>query len=84
MAACQSCGCLSAIVVAVLLTECLVTSVTGDGADSEEPLDIKYVLIGLGLGLLLAALFVVVKICIIRKHVHDNSTECGMKRTSET
>ncbi|XP_028990625.1 transmembrane protein 273-like [Betta splendens] len=74
---------MSAFIRTVLFTECLLTSVTGDGDDSEEKLEIKYVLIGVGLGLLLAALFIIVKICIIRQHVYDNYTEESMKRPSE-
>lgn len=35
--------------------------------------ELKYALIGVGIGLLLAVGFFLVKACIIRKHVRDNS-----------
>lgn len=35
--------------------------------------DIKYVLIGGGIGLLLVAVFIITKICIIRKQVSQNN-----------
>ncbi|KAK2820895.1 hypothetical protein Q5P01_023854 [Channa striata] len=81
MRAFQTGGCLSAVVTAILIAESLLTRVKGDGSDSEEKLDIKYVLIGAGIGLLLVALFIIGKVCIIRKHVHDN-TEASSKRPS--
>ncbi|KAK2885065.1 transmembrane protein 273-like [Channa argus] len=81
MRAFQTGGCLSAVIRIVLITESLLTRVKGDGTDSEEKLDIKYVLVGAGIGLLLVALFIIAKICIIRKHVHDN-TEASTKRPS--
>ncbi|XP_039990442.1 transmembrane protein 273-like [Xiphias gladius] len=74
MRAFQTCECLSAVLRAVLLTECLLMGVRGDGADSEEKLEIKYLLIGAGIGLFLAAVFIVVKVCIIRKHLRENIT----------
>uniref|UniRef100_A0A8C4NJZ0 Uncharacterized protein n=1 Tax=Dicentrarchus labrax TaxID=13489 RepID=A0A8C4NJZ0_DICLA len=36
---------------------------------------IKYVLIGVGIGLFLVAGFIILKVCSIRKQVHDNVTE---------
>ncbi|KAF1374193.1 hypothetical protein PFLUV_G00247000 [Perca fluviatilis] len=81
MIAFQVCGgCLSAVIRAVLITECLLTSVRGDGADSTEKLDIKYALIGGGIGLLLAAGFIIFKFCLIRKHVRDYNTD-GSRKT---
>ncbi|GLD57685.1 uncharacterized protein AKAME5_000988400 [Lates japonicus] len=41
MRAFQMCGCLSAAIRAVLITECLLMGVRGDGADSEEEPEIK-------------------------------------------
>lgn len=38
------------------------------------PPEIRYVLIGSGIGLFLVAGFIIVIVCIIRKQVHDNST----------
>nr|XP_020441653.1 putative uncharacterized protein C10orf128 homolog [Monopterus albus] len=82
MRAFQKFGYLSAVIRAALFTEFLLMSVRGDGADSEEKLDIKYALIGAGIGLFLAAVLLLVKFCIIRKHVWDNSTDGSMKRPS--
>nr|XP_026171549.1 transmembrane protein 273 [Mastacembelus armatus] len=76
------CGYLSAVIRAVLITECLL-SVRGDGATSEEKPEIKYALIGAGIGIFIIAGFIILKICIIRKHVHDNSTVSTMRRQSE-
>ncbi|XP_076616597.1 uncharacterized protein LOC143339313 [Chaetodon auriga] len=67
-------GCPSALIRAILIIECLLRSVRGDGADSKEKLEIQYVLIGCGIGLLLVAGFIIVIVCIIRKQVQDNST----------
>ncbi|XP_035523161.1 transmembrane protein 273-like [Morone saxatilis] len=58
-------------------------SVRGDGADSEERLDIKYVLIGAGIGLFLVAGFIILKVCSIRKQVNDNVTVGRTKTHSE-
>ncbi|XP_076743936.1 uncharacterized protein LOC143419946 [Maylandia zebra] len=75
-------GCLLAAIRIIFLTEFLLTSVRGDGADSET-LDIKYVLIGGGIGLLLVAVFIITKICIIRKQVSQNNEDVNMRRFSE-
>ncbi|TDG98277.1 hypothetical protein EPR50_G00217160 [Perca flavescens] len=85
MIAFQMCGgCLSAVIRAVLITECLLTSVRGDGADSTEKLEIKYALIGGGIGLFLAAGFIIFKFCLIRKHVRDYNTDGSRKTPLET
>ncbi|XP_018541053.1 uncharacterized protein tmem273 isoform X1 [Lates calcarifer] len=83
MRAFQMCGCLSVAIRAVLITECLLMGVRGDGADSEEEPDIKYALIGGGIGLFLAAGFIIIKVCIIRKHIRDNSTDNSKRRPKE-
>ncbi|KAM9336792.1 transmembrane protein 273-like isoform 1-T1 [Symphorus nematophorus] len=83
MGAFQTIGCLSALIRAVFITECLLTNVRGDGADSEEKLDFKYVLIGSGIGLFLVAGFIMVKVCIIRKQIREENTDVSMKRHSE-
>ncbi|XP_041819141.1 transmembrane protein 273-like [Chelmon rostratus] len=82
MRAFQMRGCLSALIRAILITECLLRSVRGDGADAEEEVEIRYVLIGSGIGLFLVAGFIIVIVCIIRKQVHDNSTG-PIKRPSQ-
>ncbi|XP_051795827.1 transmembrane protein 273-like [Acanthochromis polyacanthus] len=69
MRAFETYGCLSAVIRAVLITDWLLMSVRGDGADSEEQLEIKYVLIGCGIGLFLVVGFILMKVCIIRKQV---------------
>ncbi|KAA8579411.1 hypothetical protein FQN60_000130 [Etheostoma spectabile] len=85
MVAFQMCGvCLSAVIRAVLITEYLLTSVRGDGADSSEKLEIKYVLIGGGIGLFLAAGFIIFKLYIIWKHVRDYNTDGSLKNPLET
>ncbi|XP_041672413.1 transmembrane protein 273-like [Cheilinus undulatus] len=73
MGAFQMCGCLSAVFRAVI-TGCLLTAVRGDGEDSKEELDITYALIGAGIGLLLAAGFIIIKLCLMRRHVGDDTT----------
>ncbi|XP_071319717.1 transmembrane protein 273-like isoform X2 [Trachinotus anak] len=83
MRAFQTCGCLSAVVRTVLITECLLMGVRGDGADSEEKLETKYAWIGAGIGLFLAAGFIIIKVYIIRKHVYENTTDDCMRRPRE-
>ncbi|XP_042364481.1 transmembrane protein 273-like isoform X2 [Plectropomus leopardus] len=83
MSALQMCVSLPAVIRTVLMTGCLLRSVRADGADSTEQLDIKYVLIGGGIGMFLAAIFIIVMICIIRKHVRNNDTGGNMKRPSQ-
>ncbi|XP_035853089.1 transmembrane protein 273-like [Sander lucioperca] len=77
-------GGLSAVIRAVLITECLLTSVRGDGTDSTEKPEIKYALIGGGIGLFLAAGFIIFKFCIIRKHIRDYNKDGTMKRPLKT
>ncbi|XP_023131314.2 uncharacterized protein LOC111572059 isoform X2 [Amphiprion ocellaris] len=73
MRAFEMCRCLSAVIRAVLITDWLLMSVRGDGADSEEQLEIKYVLIGCGIGLFLVVGFILMKVCIIRKQRHQSA-----------
>ncbi|CAB1438081.1 unnamed protein product [Pleuronectes platessa] len=83
MKAFQPCACLSAVIRAVLIPAFLLTSVRGDEADSEEGRDIEFILIGAGIGLFLSAGFIINKVCMIRKHVRDNSSDATMKRPKE-
>ncbi|KAL7372205.1 hypothetical protein ABVT39_012069 [Epinephelus coioides] len=84
MRAFQMSGCLSAVIRAVLINVCLLTSVRGDGADSTEQPDWKYALIGGGIGLFLAAGFIIVMACLIRKYMYNGNTGGGgVKRTLE-
>ncbi|XP_030256993.1 transmembrane protein 273-like [Sparus aurata] len=83
MRAHQMCGCLPAVLRALLITESLLTSVRGDGAGSGETIDIKYALIGGGLGLLIVAGFIILKVCMIRKQAQENGTDGVMRRPSE-
>ncbi|CAK6961763.1 transmembrane protein 273-like [Scomber scombrus] len=84
MRAIQTRGCLSSFIRAVLITEYLLMSVRGDGEDSTEKLEIKYVLIGTGVGLFLLILFIIFKFCTIRKELRNsNCTDGSAKRASE-
>ncbi|XP_029933851.1 transmembrane protein 273-like [Myripristis murdjan] len=77
-------GCLTSAIRAILITEYLLLSVRADGADSEEQTDLRFALIGAGIGLFFAAVFMVIKIYMIRKHMLDNRPGNTMKRPSET
>ncbi|XP_067432620.1 transmembrane protein 273-like [Thunnus thynnus] len=80
----QTCGCLSSLMRAVLIIEYLLMGVRGDGEESGTKLEIKYVLIGTGIGLFFAIIFYVVKFCNIRMHFYDNNcTDGSTKRPSE-
>ncbi|KAM7382063.1 hypothetical protein PAMA_012770 [Pampus argenteus] len=69
---------------AVLITEYLLTSVRGDGDASKEKPEIKYLLIGIGIGLFLAILLIISKFCTFRNQVHNNNcTGVSMKTPSE-
>ncbi|XP_036937093.1 transmembrane protein 273-like isoform X1 [Acanthopagrus latus] len=83
MRARQMCGCFPAVLRAVLITESLLTSVRGDGAGSGETIDIKYALIGGGIGLFIVAGFIILKVCMIRKQAQENGTDDRMRRPSE-
>ncbi|XP_077959206.1 uncharacterized protein LOC144407984 isoform X2 [Gasterosteus aculeatus] len=74
MRALETCGGLPAVLRALLIAECLLMSVRGDGADSAEQTEMKYVFIGGGIGLFLAAGYVIIKVCIWRKQLGYNST----------
>ncbi|XP_039767558.1 transmembrane protein 273 isoform X2 [Ornithorhynchus anatinus] len=50
----------------VLATEVSIT---------EEVVDVKYAVIGTLLGVIISASFLVVKICMMRKHMFDNEIE---------
>ncbi|XP_032429402.1 uncharacterized protein LOC116726684 isoform X2 [Xiphophorus hellerii] len=65
-------GCMPAVIKAFLITDCLLVNVKGDGGESDDKLDFKYVLIGGGIGLFLSALFILSKICMIRKQAEIN------------
>ncbi|KAF6718749.1 hypothetical protein FQA47_024764 [Oryzias melastigma] len=65
---------------AVLLTE---SAVTAEGADPGQGFDLKYILIGGGIGLFLAAVFLATKICMIQRHILDMCSGCGLQKSSE-
>ncbi|KAM4525526.1 uncharacterized protein PAE49_001435 [Odontesthes bonariensis] len=74
---------LSVVIRAILTIECLLLGARGDGSDSEETTEIKYILIGGGIGLFLAAMFIITNICIMRKQVCEIRTDYSTKRPSE-
>nr|XP_043870535.1 transmembrane protein 273-like isoform X1 [Solea senegalensis] len=74
MTAPQMSGCVSTIIPTVLIVQFLLMSVRGDGADSGEELDLRYVFIGTGVGVVLAVIFVIYKLCLIRKQALASST----------
>ncbi|XP_032429403.1 uncharacterized protein LOC116726684 isoform X3 [Xiphophorus hellerii] len=83
-------GCMPAVIKAFLITDCLLVNVKGDGGESDDKLDFKYVLIGGGIGLFLSALFILSKICMIRKQAEINfpvkpfsSLDTSVRRPSE-
>ncbi|XP_029384085.1 V-set and transmembrane domain-containing protein 4 isoform X1 [Echeneis naucrates] len=79
MRAAQVCRYLLTVSRAILITGCL-SHARGDGAH-EEKLEIKYVMIGCAIGLFFLVGFIIVKLYIIRKHLHDNSTD-AQRRSS--
>ncbi|KAK9530755.1 hypothetical protein VZT92_012239 [Zoarces viviparus] len=83
MRAFQTRGCASALTRAVLITGCLLGSARADGADSAGQLEIKYVLIGGGIGLFLAAGYIILKVCVLRKEFSKTTTDGSTKRPSE-
>ncbi|XP_032429404.1 transmembrane protein 273 isoform X4 [Xiphophorus hellerii] len=76
-------GCMPAVIKAFLITDCLLVNVKGDGGESDDKLDFKYVLIGGGIGLFLSALFILSKICMIRKQAEINFPDTSVRRPSE-
>ncbi|KAL7870114.1 hypothetical protein AOLI_G00141020 [Acnodon oligacanthus] len=63
----------------------LLRCVRGDGGSSgDEPAsEVKYAVIGTGIGLFLAACFIAIKLCMIRRHMLDNEpSEDSMRRPS--
>ncbi|XP_054913529.1 transmembrane protein 273-like isoform X1 [Poeciliopsis prolifica] len=76
-------GCMPAVFKALLITDCLLVKVKGDGGESDDKLDFKYALIGGGIGLFLSLLFILSKICMIRKQAEINFPESSVRRPSE-
>nr|XP_015201736.1 PREDICTED: putative uncharacterized protein C10orf128 homolog [Lepisosteus oculatus] len=56
----------------VLLTDVLVVEVHANGSKSPDEPEIKYAVIGAGIGAFLALCFVVIKLYMIKKHMLDN------------
>ncbi|KAF4106975.1 hypothetical protein G5714_012965 [Onychostoma macrolepis] len=52
----------------------LVAQVKAQDSSSDEP-EIKYAIIGAGIGLFLSICFLLIKLYIIRKQVHDSEQE---------
>ncbi|XP_078793332.1 transmembrane protein 273-like [Oryzias latipes] len=61
---------------AVLLSECVLTA---EGADPGHGFDLKYILIGGGIGLFLAAVFIATKVCMVRRQVLEMCSGCSRK-----
>ncbi|RVE59201.1 hypothetical protein OJAV_G00186200 [Oryzias javanicus] len=69
-----------ALLWAVLLTE---SAVTAEGADPGQGFDLRYILIGGGIGLFFAAVFLASKIYMIRRQILDVCSGCGLHKSSE-
>ncbi|KAG7492636.1 hypothetical protein MATL_G00016400 [Megalops atlanticus] len=64
-------GFFSAITV-MLLIDTLVMKVHGNDPNSTNEKEVKYALIGAGIGLFFSVIFVVVKLYMLKKHMLDN------------
>ncbi|KAG9267358.1 transmembrane protein 273 isoform X2 [Astyanax mexicanus] len=61
----------------------LLKQVRGDGNSSSDEPEVKYALIGAGIGLIFAACFIAVKVCMIKRHMLDNEpSEDSFRRPS--
>ncbi|XP_056628035.1 transmembrane protein 273-like [Triplophysa dalaica] len=60
--------------ILIFTIDCLLfTHVKGQNSTSDEPAsEIKYAVIGVGIGFFFSICFLVIKIYIIRKHMHEN------------
>ncbi|XP_033886567.1 transmembrane protein 273-like [Acipenser ruthenus] len=56
----------------ILSLECLSTKVNGTGLDSEDDPEVKYAVLGAGIGAIFALCFVAIKLYMIKKHMLDN------------
>ncbi|GCB70222.1 transmembrane protein 273-like isoform X2 [Scyliorhinus torazame] len=53
-------------------------------AKNEDEIELKYALLGGGIGIFLVISFVVVKICMIRKHIYENELTDTPSRQSQS
>ncbi|KAK6487463.1 transmembrane protein 273-like [Huso huso] len=56
----------------ILSLDCLSTKVNGTGLDSEDEPEVKYAVLGAGIGAIFALCFLAVKLYMIKKHMLDN------------
>ncbi|KAL4640201.1 hypothetical protein GN956_G12642 [Arapaima gigas] len=67
----KSAGLFSTVTI-VYLIDSLLIKVYGDDQKSQDEPDIKYVIIGVGIGLFFSLWFVAIKLCMLKRHMLDN------------
>ncbi|XP_041942185.1 transmembrane protein 273-like isoform X2 [Alosa sapidissima] len=60
------------LVLTLLCLDSVLRGVRGDGVKENDQPERRYALIGAGVGLFLAIMFVAVKLCMIKRHMLDN------------
>ncbi|XP_062387294.1 transmembrane protein 273-like isoform X2 [Sardina pilchardus] len=60
------------IVLTLLCLDSVLRGVQGNGMKEDDQPEARYALIGAGVGLILAVMFVAVKLCMIKRHMLDN------------
>ncbi|XP_018581956.1 transmembrane protein 273-like isoform X2 [Scleropages formosus] len=64
---------LFSVVAIVYLIDSLLTKVQGDDPNSkDEPVEVKYAIIGVGIGVFFSLCFVAIKFYMLKKHMLDN------------
>ncbi|XP_066522799.1 transmembrane protein 273-like isoform X2 [Hoplias malabaricus] len=70
-------------VILLFTVNTLLRCVRGDGDSSANEAEVKYAVIGAGIGLVLVICFIGIKICMIKKHMLDNDpSEDSLRRPS--
>ncbi|XP_036377547.1 transmembrane protein 273-like isoform X1 [Megalops cyprinoides] len=59
-------------IAVVLLIDTLLMKVHGNDPNSTNETEVKYAIIGAGIGLFFSVIFVVVKLYMLKKHMLDN------------
>ncbi|KAL2101783.1 hypothetical protein ACEWY4_003544 [Coilia grayii] len=71
-------------ILTLLCCDCLFTAVSANGGKEEDQPEARYALIGAGVGLILAIMFIAMKLCMIKRHILDNgyTSEDSFRRQS--
>ncbi|XP_032868508.1 transmembrane protein 273 [Amblyraja radiata] len=67
----------------ILSLDYFTTKVSATGTDGDE-VDLKYALMGAGIGIFLVVTFLVIKIYMIKKHIYENDLTDPLSKQSQS